>query len=161
MLLAEARIEEGNPDLSSPIRSWRLSFSVANRQTPIHNSSKRKPGQRRRRQRVCFLVVVSPKDAIHPDLPDSAPLPGLNSFSFSRWTIRMACSFVFVHLWHWLHPFPFCRRFGCPRLPEKHDRADEFFGIIIGIPVVVLAQLHVHRLDETLPQVIDKARLGA
>src|SRR5690606_17619675 len=54
----------------------------------------------------------------------------------------------------------FLRAYGLEGFPEPHDRADEFFRIIIDIPIVMLMTGHRHRLDKTYPEVIDKARLG-
>ncbi len=52
------------------------------------------------------------------------------------------------------------RTLGSGRYPEVHDRTDEFFSIVVDIPVGMLVTGHCHRLDESLPEVVDKARLS-
>ena len=44
---------------------------------------------------------------------------------------------------------------------EKHYSANELFGIIISILVVVFVSHHAHRLHETLAQMFDETRFRA
>src|SRR5690606_41415350 len=103
--------------------------------------------------------IVAVQRAIGPDFPNSAPLLELNSFGLDVVTKRWCRRSLFPRHSHRHGNLSFLRAYGLEGFPEPHDRADEFFRIIIDIPIVMLMTGQRHRLDKTYPEVIDKARL--